>query len=172
MTELFARLDLLSGWVRTLLILVCSLMMVTLIVIFGWLVFGRYVLNVTPTWVEQLALLLVVYISFLGAAAGVYEDTHLGVTFIRESMPSKIRRPLRLLSDLGLSAFGLAMAFYGAKLVQFGWDTNLAMLNIPEGVRTLAAAVSGGLIFLFAGLRFLSRTHEYYFNGSGRQGAL
>ena len=33
--------------------------MVVLTVSFGWLVFGRYVLNETPTWVEQSALLLV-----------------------------------------------------------------------------------------------------------------
>ena len=39
--------------------------MVVLLATFGWLVFGRYVLNVTPTWVEQLALVLVGYITFL-----------------------------------------------------------------------------------------------------------
>ena len=41
--------------------------MVFLTVTFGWLVFGRYVLNSTPTWVEQVALLLVALIGFLGA---------------------------------------------------------------------------------------------------------
>ncbi|MBV6650757.1 MAG: hypothetical protein KI789_13615, partial [Hoeflea sp.] len=44
--------------------------LVILTVIFGWLVFGRYVLNSTPTWVEQISLLLVVFIAFLGASAG------------------------------------------------------------------------------------------------------
>lgn len=29
--------------------------MVVLVASFGWLVFGRYVLNDTPTWVEQMA---------------------------------------------------------------------------------------------------------------------
>ncbi|MEO0362500.1 MAG: TRAP transporter small permease, partial [Pseudomonadota bacterium] len=36
-----------------------SALLVVLIVIFGWLVYGRYVLNATPTWVEQSALLIV-----------------------------------------------------------------------------------------------------------------
>ncbi len=53
--------------------------LVVLTVIFGWLVFGRYVLNSTPTWVEQVSLLLVVYIGFLGASIGVHKQTHLGV---------------------------------------------------------------------------------------------
>jgi len=29
--------------------------LVVLTVMFGWLVFGRYVLNATPTWVEQVS---------------------------------------------------------------------------------------------------------------------
>ncbi|MGB3408154.1 MAG: TRAP transporter small permease [Jannaschia sp.] len=152
----------LSGWCRTSLIVLCSLALVTLVATFGWLVFGRYVLNATPTWVEQLALLLIVYISFLGAAAGVHEGTHLGVSFIREGMPDMIRKPLRLVVEALLAGFGLAMAIYGMQLVQFSWTTNLAMLNIPEGVRILAAPLSGGLIFVFAGTRFLLQAHEYY----------
>ncbi|MFC3119645.1 TRAP transporter small permease [Jhaorihella thermophila] len=44
--------------------------LVVLTVIFGWLVFGRYVLNATPAWVEQVSLLLVMTIAFLGAAVG------------------------------------------------------------------------------------------------------
>ena len=40
-------------------LVIAGVQLVTLISIFGWLVWGRYVLNDTPTWVEQLALLLV-----------------------------------------------------------------------------------------------------------------
>jgi TRAP-type C4-dicarboxylate transport system permease small subunit len=144
-------------------IFLCGIALVTLLVIFGWLVFGRYVLNVTPTWVEQLALLLVVYITFLGAAAGIHEETHLGVSFIRESFPDWLRKPLRIIADLILAAFGLIMLFACIELVQFGWSTNLAMLNIPEGIRTMAAAICGGFIFIFASAHALSRIYRYYF---------
>jgi len=78
--------------------------------VFGWLVFGRYVLNDTPTWVEQLALLLVIVITFLGSATLVHEDRHLGVTFIRDALPRRLRISARLLGDVSLAAFGLIMA--------------------------------------------------------------
>ena len=143
-------------------IFVCSVALVVLLAIFGWLVYGRYVLNVTPTWVEQLALLLVVYITFLGAAAGVHEDTHLGVDFLREAFPEAIARPLRIVADLAMALFGAVMFVACLELVQFGWTTKLAMLNIPEGVRTLAAAICGGLIFLFALAHALSKIYRYY----------
>ena len=39
--------------------LICRILtgfsLVFLTVIFGWLVYGRYILNATPTWVEQAA---------------------------------------------------------------------------------------------------------------------
>jgi len=129
----------------------CAL--VFLLVIFGWLVFGRYVLNVTPTWVEQLALLLVCYIAFLGAAVGVYEDNHLGVTFFRDALSRPWSDVVRVITDLALAGFGLVMMLSCLELMQFGWTTKLPMLNIPEGVRALAAAICGGLIFLFSGSR-------------------
>ena len=132
-----------------------SCAMAVLIVIFGWLVFGRYVLNVTPTWVEQLALILVCYIAFLGAAAGIHESTHLGVTFIRESFPLPVKRLLRLITDIALAGFGFVMMVACIDLVQFGWATKLPMLDVPEGIRTLPAAICGGLTFLFAGSRAL-----------------
>jgi len=127
--------------------------MVMLIVVFAWLVFGRYVLNQTPTWVEQLALVLVVWITFLGAGAGIHDDTHLGVSFIREAMPPPIRHVLRIVCEVVVAGFGLVMLIACTELVQFGWSTRIPMLNVPEGVRTLAAAIAGALIFLFATAR-------------------
>ncbi|MGI9452832.1 MAG: TRAP transporter small permease, partial [Geminicoccaceae bacterium] len=66
--------------------------LVVLTVIFGWLVFGRYVLNAAPTWVEQVSLLLVMLITFLGAAVGIHENTHLGVSYFREVAPASLRK--------------------------------------------------------------------------------
>lgn len=131
-------------------VFISSVSLVVLILTFAWLVFGRYVLNQTPTWVEQLALVLVVWITFLGAGAGVHDDTHLGVSFIREAMPPKIRHVLRIICEVTMAGFGLVMLVACTELVQFGWSTKLPMLNIPEGIRTLPAAIAGGLIFLFA----------------------
>lgn len=64
-------------------VLLAGIAIVVMTVIFAWLVFGRYVLNDTPTWVEQVSLLLVMVIAFLGAAAGVHNHTHLSVVVFR-----------------------------------------------------------------------------------------
>ncbi|TCL00775.1 TRAP-type C4-dicarboxylate transport system permease small subunit [Shimia isoporae] len=138
-------------------VFVASCALVVLVATFGWLVFGRYVLNATPTWVEQLALLLVCYIAYLGAAAGVHERTHLGVTLFRDMMGPKVSAYLKLFNDIVLAAFGGLMAVASLELFQFGWSTLLPMLNIPESFRTLSALLCGGLVCIFAGFRALFR---------------
>ncbi|MCP4823395.1 MAG: TRAP transporter small permease subunit, partial [Shimia sp.] len=102
-----------------------SIALVVLIATFGWLVFGRYVLNSTPTWVEQLALLLICYIAYLGAAAGIHEQSHLGVTLFRDMMGPKVSNLLKLLNDVILSVFGLVMMIACIELFGFGWATLL-----------------------------------------------
>ncbi|RMD88849.1 MAG: TRAP transporter small permease [Alphaproteobacteria bacterium] len=129
--------------------IVTGVALVVLTVIFGWLVFGRYVLNATPTWVEQAALLLVMTIAFLGAAVGVHDNTHLSVEFGRAIAPRWLRAVLVLLSDLMMAGFGLLMLIYGLKLTMFKWGSMIPLINLPEGLRSLPLTVGGGLILLF-----------------------
>lgn len=130
--------------------------LVFLVVIFGWLVFGRYVLNETPTWVEQMSLLLVGYIAFVGGAAGVHDDTHLGVTVFRDALGAPFSSIVSVLADIVMAGFGLVMLLACIELMQFGWATKLPMLNIPESFRTLPAALCGALTFVFAGARAIA----------------
>lgn len=144
-------------WIGKICALIASLAVVVLVVTFGWLVWGRYVLNETPTWVEQLALLLICYIVFLGAVAGMKDESHLGVTLFRDMLPTGLQKIIIILIDALLAAFGFVMLLAGIKLVQFGWDSLLPMLDIPESFRTLAITICGALIFVICTTRALLR---------------
>ena len=159
--SLIDRCETVLAGVQWLSIFTASTALVVLIVTFGWLVFGRYVLNVTPTWVEQLALMLVCYIAFLGAAAGVRDDTHLGVTLFRDLLPTPLQKIIIIIIDFILAAFGAIMFLAGVQLMVFGWDSLLPMLEIPESFRTLAITLSGALIVLHAGSRGVIRLLTY-----------
>lgn len=130
--------------------LVAGTMLVILIGTMGWLVFGRYVLNDTPTWVEQLSLILVVWITFLGGAACVWRKSHLGVDFIRDAMPFPMQRIFRLIAAALMLTFGVCMAWQGGLLASGTWARRIPMLDISEGWRAVPMAISGGLIALFA----------------------
>lgn len=158
---LYRRIEQGLNLVRMLCMGVASVALVVLIVTFGWLVFGRYVLNVTPTWVEQLALLLICHIAFLGAAAGVREDTHIGVTLFRDMLPVTLQKLVMIGIDIVLAGFGVLILLAGLQLMAFGMDAVLPMLGLPEAVRTAAITSLGGLMVLFAGLRALLRIWRF-----------
>lgn len=124
--------------------------LVILTVIFGWLVFGRYVLNSTPTWVEQVSLLLVVFIAFLGASAGIQEKTHLNVDVVAMRLPKKAKAVLHAAVYLTLAGFGIFLAVYGFNLVQFKWGSKIPLLGWSEGIRVLPLFFGGVLITLFS----------------------
>lgn len=128
----------------------CSVSLVVLTVIFGWLVFGRYVLNATPTWVESVSLLLVVYIGFLGASVGVHKKTHLGVSVFRELSPRPIQRAFEFSSHVIMAGFGLVMVIYGYKLTLFRWPTKIPLIHVTEGLRAIPILLSGICIILFS----------------------
>jgi TRAP-type C4-dicarboxylate transport system permease small subunit len=123
--------------------------LVLLVVSFGWLVFGRYVLNATPTWVEQAALLLIVVITFFSTASNTREGANLSVDILPLMLPWPLRRWLLALIDLILAGLGLLMALKGFDLALFAWSTKVPMLNIPEGLRPLPLVVCGSLLVLF-----------------------
>ena len=137
--------------------LVAGIAVVVMIAIFGWLVFGRYVLNNTPTWVEQLSLLLINYITFLGAAVGVRRHTHLSIDFIREGFPRILRAIMRYLSDLTVMAFGAFVAWQGWVLVSTNLDREIPMLGLSESWRAAPLLISGILFMLFAGANLAGR---------------
>ena len=56
-----------------------------------------------------------------------------------------------------LSGYAIIMVLAGLQLMQFGWDSYLPMLNIPESFRTLAITLCGALIVLHAGSRGIIR---------------
>lgn len=130
--------------------IVTGIALVVLTVIFGWLVFGRYVLNATPTWVEQVSLLLVVYIGFIGASIGVHKKTHLGVSVFRELSPKPLQRIFEFLSHVIMGGFALVMTVYGYKLAVFKWDAEIPLIHVSEGLRALPIMLSGIFIFLYS----------------------
>ncbi len=127
-----------------------SVLIVVLIVIFGWLVYGRYILNATPTWVEQIALLIVVWITFLGAAVGVRRKTHLAVDFIRDAAPLPLRKLLTLLSIFALIFFGAMLAWQGYVMFERTARRMIPLLGVSEGWRAVPVIIGGAMIFVFS----------------------
>jgi len=110
---------------------IAGVAIVAMTLMFAWLVFGRYVLNDTPTWVEQVSHLLLMVIAFFGAAVGVRQDTHLSVVLFRTAVPPWLRTGFVFVTDVLMAGFGGLMFWYGLELTQFKWNTMIPLIQVP-----------------------------------------
>lgn len=117
--------------------------------IIGWQVFGRYVLNSSPTWAEQAALVLMIWYVFFAAAAGVREGFHIRILALEAVLSPRGRHLMRLGAHLVVGLSGLAIAIWGGELVARTWSHVIPTLGLPRGVAYLPLPLSGALIVLF-----------------------
>jgi TRAP-type C4-dicarboxylate transport system permease small subunit len=148
--EFLRKMDTVLDFLTRICVFVAGSAIVAMTAIFAWLVFGRYILNDTPTWVEQVSLLIVMVIAFFGAAAGVHQHTHLSVVIFRNIVPTPVRTVFVVLSDLLMAGFGGMMFWYGIQLTQFKWNTLIPLIQWSEGLRSLPLTICGALLFLFS----------------------
>ncbi len=113
-------------------------------------VFGRYVLNDPPTWAENAALVLVLYVTLIAAAVGVRDAGHIGMESLLILAPDRLRERIELLIHGLVALFGAAMAYNGMVLGLSVMDYKIPNLGVSEAVRYVPLVLSGVLIVLFS----------------------
>jgi TRAP-type C4-dicarboxylate transport system permease small subunit len=124
--------------------------LVAIVAIVAWQVFGRYVLNASPTWTETLALVLVLYVTLIGAAVGVRDAGHIGMESLLVLVPAGPRRWFEMAIHVLVGVFGAAMAWNGWILGESVMAYKLPNIALSESVRYAPLVVSGVLIVLFS----------------------
>ena len=113
-------------------------------------VFARYVMNDSPAWAEQAALLLMIWYVFIAAAAGVREGFHIRIAVFVDSMPARVRHPVMVVAHVVVVAFGVSMAIFGVELAKETWQHVIPTLGISRGYAYVPIALSGVLITGFS----------------------
>lgn len=123
----------------------------------AWQVFGRFVLNQSPSWTEPASVMLMSWFIFLGAAVGVRDNVHLGFDVLLYVVPPGGKRVLRMITDVTILSFGLGMIWYGSELVGLTWNTVLPSLGISGGFDYLPVVGGGLLMSIFTLERIVLR---------------
>ena len=131
----------------------CAL--IGLVLVQGWQVFTRYVLNDSPSWTEPVTLLLLATAMSFGAAAGVHTNRHFGFYLLAESLPAGVRRVLYVLRPLLIAAVGAMIAVWGGLLLVDGLDIKIAGAPMPQSIGYLPLSIGGLLMVVFALYRLL-----------------
>ena len=131
-------------------IAIAATALVGLVVVQGWQVIARYVLNDSPSWTEPVTLLLLSTALSFGAAVGVHTDRHFGFYLLAEHLPAAARKVLALLRPLLMAAVGALIAGWGAVLLLDGLDIKIAGASMPQSINYLPLSIGGALICVFA----------------------
>lgn len=131
-------------------LVLAGLGLVAMTAIVAWTVFGRYVLNATPTWGEPASLQLMLWFILLGGSVGVRELDHMGFDIGLHYLKGRTRTLLVFVNEALVSLFGLAMVWYGTELAAKVWSDRIAMIGISKGWDYVPIIVGGVLVALFS----------------------
>ena len=112
--------------------------LIAVILCVQWQVIGRYVLNDTPTWAENLALLL------------VRDAGHIGLESVVMLLPEVWQRRVELLIHALVALFGGLMVQSGWLWANAKWGEKKPMLPVPDGIDYVPVIIAGALIVLFS----------------------
>ena len=134
-----------------------SYMMVTMVLIVFWQVFGRYVLHHIPSWSEEIALLLMMWFGFLSIAIGFRHQLHIRISLVTDKLPSWMQAAAEWLTIILIIGFGILLIVEGYKFTILTWATTLPVTKLPSGLQYLIIPVTGGLTVIYGFAMILDR---------------
>ena len=94
-----------------------AILMFGMVIIVSAQVWYRFVLNDPLSWSEEAARYLFVWISFMGAAAGVRYQVHLGIDLLDKLLSPGAYRVAVVLVNLIIQIFLLVIIYWGFKIL-------------------------------------------------------
>lgn len=120
-------------------------------------VFFRFALDAPLIWSEELSRLLIVWITFIGAAVVCWDGRHLNVDVGFELLPPKIRRLVRMLNAIIACGFLAMLVEPTLRLVKIENFSELGALELPSGIVRLPVAIGAVLMIAAIALRLTYR---------------
>lgn len=154
-----------SGGISRALMWFASAGLIAMTVVISWQVFTRYVLNQSPPWSEQAALLIMNWMVMSAAAAGVREGFHIRMSFAADNAPEKLQLPIRVLAHGVVAFVGVTFFLWGGELVLRTWSHVIPTLDLPRGVAYLPFPLAGVAIAFFSLEKMIDEFGE---KGAGR----
>jgi TRAP-type C4-dicarboxylate transport system permease small subunit len=141
-----------NGLVR-LLTLAAILIMAFLVVDVLWGVFSRYVIGHQTQWTEEVATILLMWLSLLGASLTYAEKGHLGVDYFVGKLDPSAQRVNEIIVHFIVGVFAVTAMMIGGWLLfskTMAAGQTLPALKIQAGYKYVVVPVSGCFMILFA----------------------
>ncbi|NLW56441.1 MAG: TRAP transporter small permease subunit [Firmicutes bacterium] len=126
----------------------CKVALVIQTISVSIVVLGRQIFHKMPAWGEELTLLLLVWMSLVGAVILLKEDGHIALTSFDRLLPKKFIELTDLLSNSFLGFYAVVMLIHGLSLVEITAMSILPGLRIRTSWLYASVPVSSLLLLL------------------------
>ena len=123
--------------------------LIAMTAIIAWQVFGRFVLDSSPSWTEQASLILMIWYVMFASAAGVYEGFHIRIALLEERLGERSRGLARA-GALVVAIVGIVLLIYGAQLCWAVRGNAVPSLGISRAAAYVPLPIAGLLMTVFA----------------------
>ena len=106
-------------------------------------------------WTEELSRFLFIWMVMLGAMIAVREGTHLDVDLWPDLSP-KAEAITQIVASFFVLVFACVFIYWGFKFVQFGWDQQSELAELPMTFIFVAWPLAGLTWVVFLGERFVA----------------
>jgi TRAP-type C4-dicarboxylate transport system permease small subunit len=131
-------------------VVVGGIALVLISAVIPWAVYTRYVLNHAASWPEPMAVLLMIVLTFFGAAACYRVRLHMRVAFFVSLLPASAQQVMALVVELLMALVALFMIDWGIKLVAATWQNSIADFPaLSVGLTYLPIPIGGAILLLF-----------------------
>ncbi|SET66129.1 TRAP-type C4-dicarboxylate transport system, small permease component [Natronincola peptidivorans] len=124
------------------------LFLLLMLLIVSTQVFARLTIKTTPIWSQEVATMLMVWFGFLGMAIGVNEKIHIAITFFTDRLPVIWKRMIFTIDEFLILFFGIAIVWYGSRLVYATRTSTLPATQWPAYMPYLMVPIAGAMIVL------------------------
>ena len=108
----------------------------------------RYIFNSPLTWSEELAVFVMIWLTFIGSLICMRDKEHIEVTILVDYLPRPLQRIVVAFSRLASVFFLLVVAYYGFELVMENMTVTSPANKISMGlVYTIIPLSSLGMVF-------------------------
>lgn len=129
---------------------VSGTILVLMVAVAGLGVLTRFVFHASLSWSEELDAYLFVWLTCLGAAAGVKLHAHPSVQALADRLPVQARGVTRDVTDFVVVALGLILLIYGGAMISLMGTETASSLPISMIYPYLAIPVGGALLIVHA----------------------
>lgn len=150
-----APLARLADHIAAIAIAIAATAMIGLVLVQGWQVITRYILNDSPSWTEPVTILLLSTAMSMAAAVGVHARRHFSFSLLADALHPALKHALHLLQSLVVIAIGAMLAYWGGVLFLDGLHIPIAGAPMPKSINYLPLSIGGALMVLFALLQLL-----------------